>query len=387
MRDFPDVPFLGYDWFWAIFYEKDEIVSQADGIAAMEAYRRFHVEHAMKPALKYIYPPLLPWPDLGAAEFLMRHRWQPERALALLRDGEARFATERKRRRQDDDLTAEQLAGLDWTDFHELQGLATLILDAAKLVGRPGESSSLRASIEGPPPTDKRLESGYWWIRAKLAVLEGRRVDALAYYQLALQKRLEEPQFFRGRLRDELTDETRALWKEMGGSETAWAAWSKPAPGGIYELTEVRWKKAQKQLPPFELTDLSGKMWRLKELAGKSLMINLWATWCGPCNAELPYLQKMYEKVKGRTDIQILTFNIDENLGLVAPFLKEKGYTFPVLPARGFVTSLLGDYGIPQNWIVDPKGTWRWVGGGFDPRDPNWMENSIRMLESVKAGD
>jgi thiol-disulfide isomerase/thioredoxin len=347
------------------------------------------VEFNLNLALKYVYSPLLPSPELGEAEFLILHRWQPERALALLRDAEARFATERKRRRQDDNLTAEQLAGLDATDFYELQGLATLMLDAAKLVGRPGETLSLRASIEGPPPTKKGFESRYWWIRAKLAALEGRKLDALAYYQLALQKRLEEPQFFRGRLRDELTDETRALWKEMGGSEAAWAAWSKPAPGGIYELTEVRWEKAQKQLPPFELTDLSGKMWRLKELAGKSLMINLWATWCGNCRDELPYLQKMYEKVKGRTDIQILTFNIDENPGLVAPFLKEKGYTFPVLPAYGFVRNLLGDsgWGIPENWIVDPKGTWRWVGGGFDPRDPNWMENSIRMLESVKASD
>jgi thiol-disulfide isomerase/thioredoxin len=69
--------------------------------------------------------------------------------------------------------------------------------------------------------------------------------------------------------------------------------------------------------------------------------IALWATWCGPCNAELPELEKLYEQLTGRTDIQILTFNIDEDEGLVAPYMKEKGYMFPVLPSFS--------YAIPQN--------------------------------------
>jgi thiol-disulfide isomerase/thioredoxin len=71
------------------------------------------------------------------------------------------------------------------------------------------------------------------------------------------------------------------------------------------------------------------------------LLINVWATWCGPCQAELPKLEKLYEKVKDRSDLQILTLTIDEDLGAVAPFMKEKGYTFPVLPAYSFVTGLL----------------------------------------------
>jgi thiol-disulfide isomerase/thioredoxin len=86
-------------------------------------------------------------------------------------------------------------------------------------------------------------------------------------------------------------------------------------------------------MPAFEMGDLSGKTWRIKNLEGKAVLINVWATWCGPCQAELPKLEKLYQQMKDRSDFQILTFNIDSDLGLVAPFVKDKGFTFPVLPA------------------------------------------------------
>jgi len=390
MLDAPNVPSWGSDWFWAIFGENDPTVSEVDGISAMQAYRRYYVEWVyLRAARKYVYAPLLPAQDLGAAEFLIRHAWQPERALALLRNANASLSKERERMRQDDDLSANQMEDQERQVIDDLQDLASVTLDAAKLVGRPEEALMVEQLVEGPVPTQRGFESDYWWNRAKLAALEGHNADALAYFQLALRTRLVSPRPFHGKLIDELTNQTRQLWKNMGGSETAWAAWNISSSGGIRELTEVQWKRPPKQLPPFELADLSGKTWRLKELGGKSLLINLWATWCGGCREELPFLQKLYENTKGRADIQILAFNIDEDLGGVAPFLKEKGYTFPVLPAYGFVKNLLGDsgWGIPQNWIVDPTGTWRWVQEGFDTQDPDWMKKLIQRLEALKASD
>jgi thiol-disulfide isomerase/thioredoxin len=138
-------------------------------------------------------------------------------------------------------------------------------------------------------------------------------------------------------------------------------------------------------MPAFELGDLSGKTWRIKNLEGKSVLINVWATWCGPCQAELPKLEKLYEQVKDRSDFQILTFNIDSDLGLVAPFVKDKGFTFPVLPAYSFVLGLLDSVSIPQNWLVDPKGDWRWSQMGYDASDAAWAETMVGKLESVKG--
>jgi thiol-disulfide isomerase/thioredoxin len=138
-----------------------------------------------------------------------------------------------------------------------------------------------------------------------------------------------------------------------------------------------------KPLPAFELADLSGKTWRLKDLGGRAVLINVWATWCGPCQRELPHLQRMYEKLKNRADLQILTLTLDQDSAVVAPFLKEKGYTFPVIPAYGFVTELLDLVGVPQNWIVDSKGEWRWTGMP-DAADAEWESAMLERLESAR---
>jgi thiol-disulfide isomerase/thioredoxin len=241
--------------------------------------------------------------------------------------------------------------------------------------------------VESAPPKWPKRLSDYWANRARLAALENRKADALAYYQLALQTRISPPTPWHGKLNDDLADEAHAMWKELNGSDAGWALWRHPPPGAKpLESTEGRWEKPTKTLPSFELADLSGKTWKLATLEGKSVLINLWATWCGPCQVELPHLQKLYETVKDRPGLQILTLNLDEDLGLVEPFMKEKGYTFPVLPAFSYVTKLLDGFAIPQIWIVDPKGNWRWTQLGFGG-EPDWLGVMIAKMESVKKTD
>jgi hypothetical protein len=99
----------------------------------------------------------------------------------------------------------------------------------------------------------------------------------------------------------------------------------------------------------------------------------------------LPQLEKLYEQAKGRSDIQILTFNIDEDEGLVAPYMKEKGYTFPVLPAFSYTVNLLDGYAIPQNWVVDPKGSWQWTQIGYGSSN-NWSQDMIEKLDAARSG-
>jgi thiol-disulfide isomerase/thioredoxin len=242
------------------------------------------------------------------------------------------------------------------------------------------------AAIEGPRAEDDKDESGYWRRRALLATLEDHKQDALGYYQLALRTRTKPPSYQRGKLKDDLGDEAHALWAERGGTETAWAPWSQPAATtDSAKADDARWEKPTKTLPEFNLADLSGKTWTTKSLNGKVVLINLWATWCGPCNAELPQLQKLYDQANGRSDVQILTFNIDEDLGLVEPFLKEKGYTFPVLPAYSYVVSLLDGYAIPQNWLLNPKGEWQWTQLGYGSDDA-WVKDMLAKLDAMKSG-
>jgi len=372
--EYPDNGYLQRrSWYDAV--SDDDTLPEKEGITVLDQF--------LKAMADYETPQY--WILANAAEFLTDHEWQPLRAIELLNSARALAANENERARKNDDLSADSVKDLTNQEISQNQWFARTLLKAAKQAGQPVSAQSFRAAIEGAPPEDREYLSDYWSNRARLAVLDNRKQDALAYYQLALQTRLEPPKPWHGKLRDDDMDDAQALWKELGGTETAWAVWSKPPAAKGDELAEGRWEKPKKALPAFELADLSGKTWRLKELRGKTLLINLWATWCGPCNAELPNLQKFYEKVKDRSDIQVLTFNIDEDLGLVDPYLKDKSYTFPVLPAYSVVVSLLDGFAIPQNWIVDPNGSWLWsqigYGGGTDA---DFQREMLQKLESLK---
>jgi thiol-disulfide isomerase/thioredoxin len=325
------------------------------------------------------------WAYLDSASTLLERGWAKEKALQWAEASWPLAEAEDRRQLEDDTLTEERRNEIK--ESRGYRGFAAQTYLKALPVNRKKEvPASLRAYIEGPPPAKKSAETAYYWTRARLAEIEGRAADALAYYQAALFSRDEAPKHFRGELKDELMADTKSCFLKTGGSESAFALWSKPREAKKVELAEGRWEKAQKALPPFELTDLSGATWKLKQLEGKSLLINLWATWCGPCRAELPHFQKLYEKTKQRSDVQVLTFNIDEETGLVEPFMKENGYTFPVLLAYGFVRDMLEGIGIPQNWVVDPKGTWLWTQLGFDASDADWVNTMVAKLELAEEG-
>lgn len=360
------------NWFYTISDDLD--ISEKEGLGALDDFI----------AESTIYQRPGAWDYLNAASFLVDHKWQPERAIELARQGE-KSAAEFREMNRDDNATAEGAKNREETYIDLDHQLAGVILRAAKLAGKPAEAERLKASIETPPPEDVKVVSGYWLNRARLAALEGRKADALTFYQQALYTRRRTPEPYHGRLRDDLLDEASAVWKDTGGTEVAWKVWKTPPARKVQELAEGRWEKASKTMPAFELADLTGSTWRLKNLEGKSVLINVWATWCGPCQAELPHLEKLYEKVKDRSDLQIVTLNIDQDLGLVAPFVKEKGFTFPVLPAYSFVLALLDSVAIPQNWILDPKGAWRWTQLGFDASDAQWADTVIGKLQTART--
>ena len=122
----------------------------------------------------------------------------------------------------------------------------------------------------------------------------------------------------------------------------------------------------------------------MEDLKGRTTFINFWATWCGPCIAEMPYLQKLHVRLKDQKNIQLLTLNVDENPGVVAPFLRSGNYTFPVLPAEQFVQRDLGVYGFPTNWVVDPDGIVRRLHGAGLGEPDRWIEWVYQSLVASK---
>lgn len=354
----------------------DDSLSEADGLAVMNAFVNDLTNDWGPQSFIGLY----------AGEFLLDHQWQPARALELLKQTQDLYAKDDAADRAGDNRSQKDIddaANDHWSRDNELDG--DLLLAAIR-AHQPEAAASIKAEVEGPAPKDQENLSDYWKDRARLAVLEGRKADGLAYYRMALDTRLEPPKMNEGILKDPLGDESRALWKELGGSEAAWTAWRPSVTKPAANADAARWEKPTQSLPDFSLADLTGKTWRLADLHGKVTLINLWATWCSPCQAELPHLEKLYEQVKGRSDIQILTFDIDEDPGLVEPFLKKKGYTFPVLPAYSYTVNLLNGFAIPQNWLLNTKSVWRWTQIGYGGEDA-WQKDMLAKMESVKSGD
>jgi thiol-disulfide isomerase/thioredoxin len=133
-----------------------------------------------------------------------------------------------------------------------------------------------------------------------------------------------------------------------------------------------------------EAPEQNGKDWTLARLKGKTTLINVWATWCGPCRSELPLIQKLSEKIKDRRDIQVIALNVDENTNLVVPFLKENGLSFPSLTAKSFVDGFAGHIGIPTTWVSDATGTICLETVGFSGSSSDWVAQTLKQIESVR---
>jgi peroxiredoxin len=112
---------------------------------------------------------------------------------------------------------------------------------------------------------------------------------------------------------------------------------------------------ASRQKADFTLSDLQGKSWHLRDLTGKVVLVNFWATWCPPCRKEMPDLQALYEKYKDQGFV-ILAIS-DEESAKVSPFIAERNITYPVLldPASK-VHELFVVEGIPKSFVFTREG-------------------------------
>jgi thiol-disulfide isomerase/thioredoxin len=221
-------------------------------------------------------------------------------------------------------------------------------------------------------------EFEYWYSSGQLAQVEGHKLDALAYYQ----KSLGLP----GR-RKEIRAHIEEIWNSLGGSTEVLRAFyataepPKPAAPKATVATDITdWTALNLPLTQMKAEDLAGKSWTVANLQGKTTLINVWATWCEPCRRELPQLQKLYDQTRDRQDVQVITIAIDENPGLIAPFLAQNHYTFPVVLAKALVDQLMPSISIPRNWIVDTAGVLRWESFGFDDRVADWHGQMLEKL-------
>ena len=121
----------------------------------------------------------------------------------------------------------------------------------------------------------------------------------------------------------------------------------------------------------FELATLGGNSVKLSDYRGKVVFLNIWATWCPPCREEMPSMEALYQRLKGRR-FEMLAVSIDgKGEEVVGPFVAKHGLTFPVLLDPDNKTyKLYGLTGIPETFFIDGNGviTFKIVGA------QNWMK-------------
>jgi thiol-disulfide isomerase/thioredoxin len=118
----------------------------------------------------------------------------------------------------------------------------------------------------------------------------------------------------------------------------------------------------------------------LNGLKGQVVMINFWASWCGPCRQEFPLLDQIYKKYKGM-GFTLLGVNVEPSETDAEGFLKQTPVSFPILfDKKSDVTKLYGVSAMPSTVIVDRKGTVRWLHRAYKPGDENEYLDQVRAL-------
>lgn len=115
--------------------------------------------------------------------------------------------------------------------------------------------------------------------------------------------------------------------------------------------------KAGEEAPDFQLRDMNGQLVALSNLRGKVVLINFWATWCGPCRVEMPAMERLY-RAYPRKDFEILAVSTDaQGAAVTRPFQQENRLTFPILHDSDFRVGLTyGARSLPMTFMVDRRG-------------------------------
>ncbi len=145
-------------------------------------------------------------------------------------------------------------------------------------------------------------------------------------------------------------------------------------PATAYTSIELQ---LQRKIADFPFTDFDGVEHRFSEFRGRYLLLDVWATWCSPCVAEIPFLKSNYEKYKKR-GFEILGLDYDEELGAAKKFIAERGITWPQA-TRESIKDHLTVYVFPTTVLLDPYGKIISMGSDGELRGEN-LEATLEKL-------
>lgn len=138
--------------------------------------------------------------------------------------------------------------------------------------------------------------------------------------------------------------------------------------------------KLSEAAPDFTLKSLQGPNLRLEEYRGQVVLINFWASWCGPCRQEMPILDRLHQRYED-TGFAVLGVNVEGEVKPAKEIVDKTNVTFPVLIDEGQVVSELYDLeAMPSTVVVDRDGVVRYVHRGYKPGDEAKYVEVVKKL-------
>jgi peroxiredoxin len=132
--------------------------------------------------------------------------------------------------------------------------------------------------------------------------------------------------------------------------------------------------------PDFALAARDGGQVTLAELEGQVVMLNFWATWCGPCRQEMPHLEALYQRYSD-LGFMLLGVNVEEDSSGADKFLRETPVTFPILfDPKSEVSKKYDVIAMPSTVLIDRAGNMRFIHHGYQPGYENEYQAQIRAL-------
>ena len=135
-----------------------------------------------------------------------------------------------------------------------------------------------------------------------------------------------------------------------------WVDEQSSTPGTAGSINKIAAQHQGRPAPGFTLPTLSGESATLSDYEGQVVLINLWATWCPPCKAEMPTLNAFYEAHREQGFV-VLAVNNQEDATTINAYIQEKGFTFPVLlDPQAEMLDMYQVQGLPTTFIIDRSG-------------------------------
>ena len=231
---------------------------------------------------------------------------------------------------------------------------------------------------------------------AAMMISKGKDADMNNTYALLAEKALPKKQYIReleqfvkdGKSTSEVNDILKRAYVKSNKSEAGFEDYISALKKESYAkmLEELRKTMMNDKAPVFALVDLEGKKIGLGDLKGKIVVVDFWATWCGPCKASFPGMQKMVNKYKDDPNVKFVfidTWEKEENKPKNASeFIDKNKYSFHVLmDNEDKVVAEFKVEGIPTKFVIDKNGIIRFKAVGFDGSDDKLISELTAMID------